>query len=115
MADKYKTGSGEICAVKYCSNSRKILFLRDNSECGEHVAILHKDCACIRPFRLHKFPKNEEKRREWIKALNRKELPKHICVCSEHFKDGKPTPRNPTPKLKLTYVTSDVNSSKFIY
>ncbi len=46
MANKYKTGSGEFCAVKYCSNSRKRLFLWDNSEYGEHIEMLHKDCAC---------------------------------------------------------------------
>ena len=40
---------------------------------------------------------------EWIKALNRKELPKKVFVCSEHFIDGKPTDRNPYPKLKLGY------------
>jgi hypothetical protein len=112
MANKYKTGSGEFCAVKYCSNSRKRLFVWDNSECDEHVGILHKDCACLRPFKLHKCPKDEEKRREWIKALNRKELPKNIRVCSEHFIDGKPTPRNPAPKLNLGYDTPDVKEGR---
>jgi hypothetical protein len=112
MTDRYKTGSGQICSVKYCSNSRKRLFLWNNSECDEHVGILHKDCACIKPFCLHKCPKNEEIRREWIKALNRKELPKYIIVCSEHFIDGKPTQRNPSPKLRLGYNTPDVKEGR---
>ena len=60
MANKYKTGSGEFCSVNYCSNSRKRLFLWNNSECDEHVGILHMDCACLRPFKLHKCPKTED-------------------------------------------------------
>ncbi|CAC5426243.1 unnamed protein product [Mytilus coruscus] len=40
---------------------------------------------------------------EWIKALNRKDRPKNVYVCSEHFIDDKPSDRNPSPKLKMGY------------
>ena len=98
MDEKYKTGSGQVCAVRDCTNSRKKLFVWDKTECDVHGS-LHEECKCKRPFTLHKAPKDEELRRLWVKALNRKEVPKHICICSEHFIDNKPTPRNPTPKL----------------
>lgn len=103
MDGKYKTGSGEMCAVKSCSNSRKSLYKWDNSKCDEHDGILKKDCACIRPFKLHYLPKNPEIRRAWISALNRKDPPKNIVICSNHFIDGKPTPQNPVPQLHLGY------------
>ena len=62
---------------------------------------IHDQCPCLIPYRLHVMPSKESIRLEWIKALNRKELPKKVFVCSEHFIDGKPTDRNPYPKLKL--------------
>ncbi|CAC5380854.1 unnamed protein product [Mytilus coruscus] len=49
------------------------------------------------------MPANETKRLQWIKALNRKTLPKHVFVCSDHFLDGAPTEQNPFPKLNLGY------------
>jgi hypothetical protein len=49
------------------------------------------------------MPSKECIRLEWNKVLIRKELPKKVFVCSEHFIDGKPTDRNPYPKLKLGY------------
>ena len=49
------------------------------------------------------MPSDELTKLEWIKAINRKTLPKHVYVCSEHFLDGSPTKRNPFPKLKLGY------------
>jgi len=49
------------------------------------------------------MPSAEPAKLEWIKAINRKTLSKRVFVCSEHFVDGKPTERNPYPKLKLGY------------
>ncbi|VDI47584.1 Hypothetical predicted protein [Mytilus galloprovincialis] len=49
------------------------------------------------------MPANETKRFQWIKALNRKTLPKQVFVCSNHFLDGAPTEQNPFPKLNLGY------------
>ena len=54
---------------------------------------IHDQCPCLIPYRLHVMPSKESIRLEWIKALNRKELPKKVFVCSEHFIDGKPTDR----------------------
>ena len=62
---------------------------------------IHDQCPCLIPYRLHVMPSKEYIRLEWIKALNRKELPKKVFVCSEQ--NGKPTDRNPYPKLKLGY------------
>lgn len=64
---------------------------------------MHDHCPCLIPYRLHVMPSKELIRLEWIKALNRKDLPKNVYVCSEHFIDGKPTDRNPSPKLKMGY------------
>ena len=102
MTEKYKRGSREICGVLGCSNSRRKIHMWRNSHCEEHT-LLHKDCPCLEPYQLHPGPKCEEKRKEWVKALNRKDTPKHIIVCSEHFIDRRPTELNPTPKLKLGY------------
>ena len=61
------------------------------------------ECACLIPYKLHVMPADGPTRLEWIKAINRKTLPKKVFVCSEHFLDGMPTERNPFPKLKLGY------------
>ena len=100
--DKYKTSGGNSCAVHACSNNRKKIILWKKSMCELHGQI-HDQCPCLIPYRLHVMPSKESIRLEWIKALNRKELPKKVFVCSEHFIDGKPTDRNPYPKLKLGY------------
>ena len=34
------------------------------------------------------LPKDPKIRNAWIKAINRTELPKNVCVCSDHFEDG---------------------------
>ena len=100
--DKYKTSGGNSCAVHACSNNRKKIILWKKSMCELHGQI-HDQCPCLIPYRLHVMPSKEYVRLEWIKALNGKELPKKVFVCSEHFIDGKPTDRNPYPKLKLGY------------
>ena len=100
---KYKGGGGESCAVKFCTNSRKKLYLWDNDEYEEHKGLLHKDCPCLRPYKLHVLPKAEDLQRQWKACLNRKNPPKYIRVCSAHFIDGRPTMQNPIPKLGLGY------------
>jgi hypothetical protein len=66
---------------------------------------LHKECACLIPYKFHIMPSEGPIRLEWIKAINRKTLPKKVFACSEHFLDGMPTDRNPFPKLKMGYET----------
>ncbi|VDI19094.1 Hypothetical predicted protein [Mytilus galloprovincialis] len=100
--NKYKTGGGNSCSVHGCSNNRKKITLLKKSMCELHGE-MHDHCPCLIPYRLHVMPSKELIRLEWIKALNRKDLPKNVYVCSEHFIDGKPTDRNPSPKLKMGY------------
>lgn len=73
--DKYKTSGGNSCAVHACSNNRKKIILWKKSMCELHGQI-HDQCPCLIPYRLHVMPSKESIRLEWIKALNRKELPK---------------------------------------
>ncbi|CAG2222433.1 unnamed protein product [Mytilus edulis] len=100
--NKYKTGGGNSCSVHGCSNNRKKITLWKKSMCELHGE-MHDHCPCLIPYRLHVMPSKELIRLEWIKSLNRKDLPKNVYVCSEHFIDGKPTDRNPSPKLKMGY------------
>jgi len=74
----------------------KQIILWKKSMCELHGQ-MHDQCPCLFPYRLHVMPSKESIRLEWNKALNRKELPKKVFVCSEHFIDGKPTDRNPYP------------------
>ena len=100
--DKYKTSGGNSCAVHACRNNRKQIILWKKSMCELHGQI-HDQCPCLIPNRLHVMPSKESIRLGWIKVLNRKKLPKKLFVCSQHFIDGKPTDRNPYPKLKFRY------------
>ncbi|XP_063399675.1 KN motif and ankyrin repeat domain-containing protein 2-like [Mytilus trossulus] len=49
------------------------------------------------------MPANETKQLQWIKALNRKTLPKQVFICWDHFLDGALTEQNPFPKLNVGY------------
>ena len=80
----YKTSGGNSCAVHACSNNRKKIILWKKSMCELHGQI-HDQCPCLIACRLHVMPSKESIRLEWIKALNRKELPKKVFVCSEHI------------------------------
>ncbi|KAM7311936.1 uncharacterized protein ISCGN_008843 [Ixodes scapularis] len=55
---------------------------------------------------MHRFPngkKNEERRRQWLANLERKNFNpgKSAMVCSIHFPDGRPTTMNPYPTEHL--------------
>ncbi|XP_021377683.1 uncharacterized protein LOC110465879 [Mizuhopecten yessoensis] len=99
----YKRGGGEACAVVGCSHNRK-KYMFGKRRCAR-VGIIHEDCPCCVPYSLHKLPSDEEVKREWVAALHRKDLPKNVCVCSQHFIDGRPTEQNPAPKINLGYDT----------
>ena len=114
-SSKYSKGGGTQCSVHGCHNSRQKLYKWDQTTCEIHK-VLHEDCACARPYSLHKLPtrtgvEGEELRRQWIKALNRKDPPKNIFICSIHFKDGKPTEQNPVPNIMLGYEVTTPNTA----
>ena len=102
MADtrKYRAGGGDSCAIVGCANNRKKLFRWRHEVCDKH-SILHDDCPCLLPFTLHRLPADDSQRLRWVKAINRKDLPKRVFVCSCHFEDGLPTQKNPIPSIAM--------------
>ena len=99
------------CAVVSCKNSNYKLKNWKKEACLVHLSQTHESCPCPRPFSLHRFPSaklNAERRKEWIRLMNRTTAPKTAwtpgqsdLVCSCHFVDGMPTLQNPDPTLKL--------------
>ncbi|ESO96007.1 hypothetical protein LOTGIDRAFT_159987 [Lottia gigantea] len=61
------------------------------------MQIYHTKNVCI--------PKNEDRRRAWLKAINRKDFDPRgkELVCSIHFIDGRPTKLNHYPSIHLGY------------
>ena len=57
-------------------------------------------------MKWHRFPKNEERRQEWIAMISKGRENFHpgkwTYVCSNHFRDGEPSARYPNPSLFLT-------------
>ncbi|XP_074545351.1 uncharacterized protein LOC141804665 isoform X2 [Halichoeres trimaculatus] len=100
--------SGRTCAVVGCHNSSGKLQILKKSECSKHKPLLWKDCPCLTPFGLHRFPGRAEDaavRQQWIENINRKDFVpnKNSTVCGIHFVDGKPTKEHPYPVLHLGY------------
>ena len=56
---------------------------------------------------FHRFPTNEEKRRSGFTPCDGSR------ICSNHFKDGQPTTKNPNPTLWLTI--QDNRENKVLY
>ena len=69
----YERTGGKQCVVIGCTNSQKKVYDWKNSLCLEHK-VKQKDCPCLPPFKFHCIPANDEKRRLWIKSLNRKDF-----------------------------------------
>ena len=97
------------CAVVGCTNSGYKLRKWRSELCEQH-GVLRSDslCSCIKPFVLHKFPK--DRKELWIKNIRRTIISgkpwtpgSSDTVCSEHFPDGRPTVDNPDPVLKMGY------------
>lgn len=68
-------------------------------------------CGCV-PFKHYPFPKDPELRRRWKHLVNRQKSDKDktlwspkkgSVICSDHFKDGEPTNKNPCPTLHIGY------------
>ena len=68
----YKTSGGKQCVVIGCKNNQKKLYIWGQSECEIHAGQKREDCSCVQPFKLHCLPKDEERKRSWLKAINRK-------------------------------------------
>jgi hypothetical protein len=99
---KYSKSSGQHCGVKDCTNNRKKLHIWSNEFCDLHN-VVHEQCPCQPPFSLHRLPRDADKQRQWYAAVNRRDPPKYLMVCSVHFLDGKPTDQNPIPSVHLGY------------
>ncbi len=101
-----------ICAFTHCSNSTYTLKIWRETECYEHLTKREK-CPRSPPFYLFPFPmesNDPETRKEWIKAVNRKD-PKtkknwqpseDSRVCSVHFPEGRPTEDFPSPVVNIS-------------
>ena len=101
------------CCITGCSNGGYRLKIWKSKIC-----ILHNSnygtlpCCCNPPFQLFPFPTDIEERKQWSKAVNRKDIrsPNKIWepnsdsrICSDHFVDKYPTVNNPYPTLSLGY------------
>ncbi|XP_038054914.1 uncharacterized protein LOC119727121 [Patiria miniata] len=104
--------SGKVCAVVGCKNSSKKLSEWKTSVCDLHSPKSHRECSCVQPWQLHRFPAGSDcevwsfsSRNNWIKNLNRKDFEptKNSRICSIHFQDGKPSKNNPYPSLHMGY------------
>ncbi|XP_048103459.1 uncharacterized protein LOC125297258 isoform X1 [Alosa alosa] len=100
--------SGRVCCVLGCSNSSRKIQVWNKTTCEIHPPFLHRDCPCVRPYTLHRFPgRAEEKavRQKWIININRKDFvpTKNSTVCGIHFPDGRPTKEHPFPVLHMGY------------
>ncbi|GAB6025320.1 hypothetical protein CHUAL_014022 [Chamberlinius hualienensis] len=106
---------GLQCSVFGCSNSYAKLSKWKNELCEIHKE-KHEDCPCLVPYSLHRFPKNEELKSQWIAALQRKDFKPGTSarVCSLHFSDGRPTLDNPTPILDLGHDKNSKSTRKNI-
>jgi len=69
----YERSGGKQCVVVGCTNSQKKLHCWGQEICEDHD-IKHTDCPCLVPYKLHCLPKDDEKRRSWLKEINRKDF-----------------------------------------
>ena len=68
----YERSRGKQCIVVGCSNNQRDIYQWKTSICELHDE-KHELCICIAPFRFHCLPTNVNRRREWLKAVNRKD------------------------------------------
>ncbi|XP_064461989.1 uncharacterized protein LOC135372267 [Ornithodoros turicata] len=72
--------------------------------CAEHD-VRREGCGCGM-FVLHGFPADKQLQHQWVVSINRKDFSPSSSsarVCSDHFVDGKRTPLNPVPMVKMGY------------
>ena len=102
------------CAMPQCTNSWYTLEQWMSNVCQVHGINFGTGCCiCPPPFKLIPFPterRDPVARRVWINTVNRKSGGKNWIpnensrLCSTHFVDGEPTPRNPYPTLNIGYT-----------
>ena len=63
----------------------------------------------INKLTFHKFPVNEETRKQWENSIGK--APSKSFVYSNYFVDGKPTRSNPCPELFLTKTENESQST----
>ena len=114
------------CVVVGCSNGSYRLTKWKSLRCEKHASF-HEDeqCNCQPPFKLFPFPtvkKDNEMREKWIKMVNRMknnsrqefyDPGKNGRICSIHFEDGHPTPKNPLPTLCMGYENAEKRALLF--
>ncbi|XP_064476219.1 uncharacterized protein LOC135390175 [Ornithodoros turicata] len=95
--------TGNHCVIFGCTNNYRKRKMLENEVCEVHGQ-QRGHCGC-KLFHLHRFPHDDEERRQWIACVNRKDFTpsQSSRVCSEHFVDGRRTERNPTPMINLGY------------
>ena len=86
-------GKNDRCCIDPCDNDKHH---PDKIKKRSHVAAM----------KWYHFPKNKERRQEWIAMISKGRENFHpgkwTYVCSNHFRDGEPTTRYPNPSLFLT-------------
>lgn len=66
-------GGGDYCSFYHCNSSRYQLSIWKGQICVLHKEIKHEDCPCPNPYKLHKFPANEDDRKIWLARIYRKD------------------------------------------
>ena len=95
---------GGRCCVGTCDN---------DTRCQERFVVKGH----VQKLMFHRNPLNEEKRKTWTSVIS-KGRPGFTSsegsrICSNHFKDGQPTTKNPNPTLWLTI--QDNRENKVLY
>ena len=75
----YERNGGKQCVVVGCITSQKKLHCWGQEICEDHD-IKHADCPCLVPYKLLCLPKDDQKRRSWLKEINKGFQP--ICKIS---------------------------------
>ena len=99
------------CCVVGCHSSIYQLKKWGKADCDLHAAVrTSENCDCSEPYKLLPFPKAEDQRSSWIKAIGRKDTKhswkswqpnKDARICTLHFKGGFPSQENPNPSELL--------------
>lgn len=70
----YENGGGKRRVIVGCHNNQKRLYDWKKALWDEYAGLKHEDCPCLQLFSMHYIPKDEERRRARIPAINRKDF-----------------------------------------
>lgn len=70
----YEHGGGKMFVIVGVSQQPKTLYDWKRAICDGHAGLLHKDCPCLQPFSMHCISKDADRRRAWIRAINKKDF-----------------------------------------